>query len=153
MTKISSNMFLIKRGFTLLWFGGLAFFLMDALNDRIYEKAPLVIVVICLMAVFGFFFFKKQLWNLADEVYDCGDFLLVKNRGKEDKVALSNIMNVNFTVQSPPKITLSLVKTGKFGTEILFSPISQIIFSKSAKNQVAEDLIVRVNQAKSKCKT
>ena len=33
-----------------------------------------------------------------DEVYDCGDYLLVKKRGEEDTVLLSKINWVNFSI-------------------------------------------------------
>jgi len=81
----------------------------------------------------------------------CGDFLLVKNRGEEDRVTLSNVMNVSAsTNMNPPQITLRLVKPGKFGTEIAFSPTAGFALNPFAKNQVAEDLIVRVDRARSK---
>src|SRR6516164_3735521 len=48
--------------------------------------------------------FRKLLWDLMDEVYDGGDYLLVKNGGKEDRIALSNIMNVSATIMvNPPR--------------------------------------------------
>jgi len=51
-----------------------------------------------------------------------GDYLLVKNRGVE-AVDLANIMNVSAsTAVNPPRITLRLLKPGKFGDEISFSP-------------------------------
>jgi hypothetical protein len=108
-------------------------------------------VVPLFMAAFGFFLMKKLVWDLVDEVYDCGDFLLIRNRGEEDKVSLSNVMNVNAsTHMNPPRITLRLVSPGKFGTEIPFSPLTGFTLNPFAKNKVAEDLIVRVDQARSK---
>jgi hypothetical protein len=103
------------------------------------------------MAVFGHFLMKKLVWDLVDEVYDCGDFLLVKNRDDEERIALSNIMNVNAsTYINPPRITLRLVNPSKFGSEVAFSPITGFKLNPFAKNAVAEDLIVRVYQARSK---
>ena len=101
--------------------------------------------------VFGYFLMKKLVWDLVDEVYDCGDFLLVKNRDEEERIALSNIMNVNAsTYINPPRITLRLVNPSKFGSEVAFSPITGFKLNPFAKNAVAEDLIVRVYQARSK---
>ncbi len=151
MTQISSKyLFFTKKGFPLLWFGFLGFFVVDAVANGAFEKDPMFLVVPCLMAVFGFFLMKKLVWDLADEVYDGGDFLLVKNRGEEDRVLLSNIMNVSAsTNMNPPRITLRLVNPGRFGTEISFSPASPFTLNPFAKNQVAEDLIVRVDKARS----
>ncbi len=102
------------------------------------------------MAVVGFVVMKKLVWDLADEVYDGGDFLLVKNRGEEDRVLLSNIMNVSVsTNMNPPRITLRLVAPGRFGDEVSFSPASSFTLNPFARNQIAEDLIVRVDKARS----
>lgn len=131
MTKISSkSTFFYKKGFPVLRFGFLAFFIATALLEGPVEKDPVfligALIAPCIMAVFGFVFFRKLLWNLADEVYDCGDFLLVKYRGEEVNVPLSNIMNVNASLLiNPPRITLRLVRPVKFGTEIAFSPKCQ----------------------------
>lgn len=102
-----------------------------------------------IMAVFGFVIMKKTVWDLVDEVYDDQDFLLVKNRGEEDRVALSNIINVSATTfMNPPRTTLRLVNPGKFGDEITFTPVRGFNLNPFAKNQVAEDLIVRVDKAR-----
>ena len=94
---------------------------------------------------------KKLVWDLADEVYDYGDSLLIKNRGIEENVLLSNIMNVSAsTSMNPPRITLRLVTPGQLASEILFCPISPFSLNPFVKNAVAEDLIVRVDNARSK---
>ncbi|HET8578915.1 MAG TPA: hypothetical protein VFO18_17595 [Methylomirabilota bacterium] len=155
MKKISSSSaFFYKKIFPALWFGGLAFFVVAIALSGALEKDPMVLgalVIPLVMAVFGFLIMKKLAWDLVDEVYDCGDFLLIKNRGEEDRVALSSIMNVSAsTLMNPPRITLRLVYSGKFGNEIAFSPVRGWTLNPFAKNQVAEDLIVRVDQARSK---
>lgn len=89
--------------------------------------------------------------DLADEVYDCGDSLLIRNRSKEDTIALSNIMNVSAsTYMNPPRVTLRLVTPSKFGSEVAFSPIVGFTLNPFAKNRVTENLIVRVDQARSR---
>lgn len=102
------------------------------------------------MAVLGFFFMRRLVWDLADEVYDCGDSLLVKNRGEEERIFLSNIMNVSASTQmNPPRITLRLVSPSRFGKEVSFCPITKFTLNPFAKDQVSEDLILRVDQARS----
>jgi hypothetical protein len=60
-------------------------------------------------------------------------------------------MNVNAsTYVNPPRITLRLVTPGRFGNEIAFSPIAGFRLNPFAKNKIAEDLIVRVDRARSK---
>jgi hypothetical protein len=92
---------------------------------------------------------KAFLLDLVDEVYDFGDYLVVKNRGEEDHIPLSNIMNVSASFfTNPPRITLKLASPSKFGDDIIFSPVVPFTFNPFAKNPVAEDLIIRVDRAR-----
>jgi hypothetical protein len=152
VTKISSSStFFNKKVFPVAWFGFLGFFLLSTFLIGAAEKDFMFLIVPALMAIFGFFIMKMFVWDLVDEVYDCGEFLLIRNRGEEDRLALSNIIHVNVsTYVNPPRITLRLVSSGKFGKEIAFSPVSEFTLNPFAKNKVAEDLIVRVDQARSK---
>lgn len=151
MNQISSkNLFLTKKLFPLVWFGFLAFFLITTIAGRAYEESPIFLIAPCVMAVFGYIIMKKLVWDLVDEVHDCGDSLLIKNRGAEERVPLTNIVNVSAsTNMNPPRITLRLVHPGKFGHEISFSPAVPFSLNPFAKNPVAEDLIVRVDKARS----
>jgi hypothetical protein len=152
MKKISSKyLFLTKKVFPVLWFGILAFVVIMMVRDGVYVKAPMAIAVPCLMAVFGYFLMRKLVWDLVDEVYDCGDFLLVKNGGEEERVPLSGIINVSASVLvNPPRVALRLAKPGKFGAEISFSPVRPFTINPFARNQVIDDLIIRVDRARSK---
>ncbi|MCL2021115.1 MAG: hypothetical protein FWG81_03200 [Betaproteobacteria bacterium] len=150
MKKISSNLFFCyKKIFPLLWFGFLAFITAAGFIYGNFEEEPVALVLPCFMAVFSFFLMKKIVWDLVDEVYDCGDSLLVKNSGIEERVALANIMNVSASMyMNPPRITLRLVKPGKLGSEISFSPATPFTINPFAKIPVAEDLIIRVDKAR-----
>lgn len=152
MKKISStSTFISKKVLPLFWFGFLAFFVVSTIQAGAAKKDLMFLIVPVLMAVFGFLLMKKLVWDLVDEVYDYGDFLLIRNRGEEERVALSNIMNVSVAMYiNPSRITLRLVNPGKFGKEISFSPATRFTLNPFAKNPVAEDLIVRVDQARSK---
>ena len=89
MTKISSGFtFINKKLFPSLWFGFLAIFVVITILIGAAKSDPVFIIGPAVMAVFGFILMKKLVWDLVDEVYDCGDFLLIKNRGEEERVAL-----------------------------------------------------------------
>lgn len=151
MKKISSGSTRVyKKLFPLAWFGFLAFFVVTAVTGgAIQDGQWMFLVVPCIMAVFGYFMMKKLIWDLMDEVYDCGDFLLVRNGSEEESIPLSNIMNVGtITNTNSPRITLRLVHPGRFGTDVSFTPKSPMSFNPFAKNPVAEDLIVRVDKAR-----
>jgi len=149
--RISSrNTFFAKKVLPVVWFGFLMLFVLIALTGSGQRFLPFLLVPAG-MAVFGFFLMKNLVWDLVDEVYDCGDYLLIRNRGKKDEVALSNIMNVSASLLlNPPRITLRLINPGTFGREIAFSPVREFTLNPFAKNQIAEDLMVRVDQARSK---
>jgi hypothetical protein len=152
MTKISSRWTSFhKKGFPVIWFGFLAFFLATSVVGGPAEADLMFVAVPIGMAIFGYFLMKKLVWDLADEVYDCGESLLIRNRGSEERIALSNIMNVNVsTHMNPQRVTLRLVKPGAFGDEVAFSPVAKPSLNPFAKNPVAEDLIVRVDRARTK---
>lgn len=150
MKKISSSLTVVmKKIFPAFWFGILAIFLIFGLTSGAADRDPMFLIVPVLMAAIGYFAMKKFVWILVDEVYDCGDFLLVRNRGDEDRISLANIVNVDpSTFVNPPRITLRLASPGKWGTEVVFSPIRSAVLNPFAKNAIAQDLIVRVDRAK-----
>ena len=153
MRRISSKAtFWYKWGFPIIWFGGLAAFAVLGLfiNVRGYraELLPFVILPV-VMAALGYVFMKKLVFDLVDEVWDDGASLIVRNKGREDRIALSNIMNVSYSqFVNPPRVTLMLRQPSNFGTEISFS--APVRFVPFAKSPLVEDLIRRVDAARRK---
>jgi hypothetical protein len=159
MRLISSRTtFFSKRVFPVIWFGFLAAFValsfligfsfivvanVDAGPPLVFYLAPV------LMAVFGYVVMKKLVFNLVDEVWDDGDTLVVKNRGQEERIALSDIKNVSYSAFiNPPRVTLSLRQPTAFGEEINFAaPMRLVPFSRSP---VILELIDRVDLARQK---
>jgi len=152
MTKLTSRYTrFFKVVFPAFWFGFLAIFVLAAALGGATAEAPAIVFPPLVMAVFGFFIFKHILWDLVDEVYDCGDSLLVKNRGQEERIALSNVINVNAsTFINPPRVTLKLAIPSIFGSEVTFTPVQRFSLNPFAKNELIEQLIVRVDQARSR---
>jgi hypothetical protein len=107
------------------------------------------LLVPVLMAVLGFLLMRKLVWDMVDEVHDGGDYLLVRKGSEQERVPLNNIMNVNASTNTnPPRVTLRLVKPGRFGSEITFVPQARMSFLPFKKNPIVEDLIVRVDRAR-----
>ena len=151
MRRISSRTtFFNKRVFPAIWFGFLALFidipLFFGTQGKSAPSFPFLIVPL-IMAVFGFFFMKKLVFDLVDEVWDNGDSLLVKNGGQEQRIALSDIKNVSYSPYiNPPRVTLSLRHPSVFGDRITFgAPIRFVPFSTSP---VIDDLIDRIDAAR-----
>ena len=96
------------------------FGLISVLRDRQVSNVPFLIVLL-LLAVFAYRFMKKLVFNLADEVLDAGNALVVRCGGQEERIALSDIKNVNYSpYMSPPQVTLSVRRHTVFGETIAF---------------------------------
>lgn len=91
-----------------------------------------------------YFMFQSYLFDLVDEVWDLGDSLLIKNKGVEDTIALTNIINVNdMTCKNWPRIALMLREPCRFGKEISFSPEGGRRIGKDSP--VTLDLICKID--------
>lgn len=105
-------------------------------------------LLLLIMAVFGVFAMKQFLWDLADEVHDQGDALLVSRRGVRETVALSNVRDVTYANMRPPRLTLHLRRPGRFGARVSFSPAAKRSRNPFAKHPLMEELAVRAWRAR-----
>jgi len=143
----SKSLFFSKIVFPIFWFGFLVFFLVTGLLSGSGKKDPMFFVIPLLMMIFGYVFMRKLVWDLVDEVEDHGDYLIVKFKRQTEVIQLKDIINVSVaTFQNPPRITLRLRSSGKFGNEIAFSPKSTFSINLFRKNEIAEDLIIRIDR-------
>jgi hypothetical protein len=122
--------------------------LADVFKGKATNGSPLLLLF--LMGVFsvglGF-----RVWDLVDEVYDCYDHLLVRNRGLEEAIPLSNVMNVSASVTpNYPRITLRLAEPCAFSREIAFWPATEFSLNPFSRSSFVDELIDRVDRARSK---
>lgn len=150
MNVISTSTVFFKRIFPVFWIGICVLSLIPPLMAGAFTKAPFIVVMPVLMFVIGFLVMRKFIWDLADEVRDGGSFLVVRRGDVEDRVQLANVMNVGMTqFVNPPRLTLRLRTPGKFGDEIAFIPkMPAFRFNRFARNEIAEDLVKRVDRAR-----
>lgn len=142
---------MMKKIFPATWFGFLVLFLVLVISTGLVKQSVMLLIVPIVMAVFGFLLMKLLIWDLMDEVIDYGDHLIVKYRGQEDVIQLTNIVNVNITMnQRPPRVSLQLRVAGKFGKEVAFFPVTQFSLNPFRKNPVIEELISRIDKARNK---
>jgi hypothetical protein len=145
---ISSKLtFYYKRIFPFVWFGILAVFLIvggfGLLNEN-GPASPMFLIAPVIMAVVGYFFMQKLLFDLVDEVLDGGDALVVRNGGQEARIALSDIMNVSYSVYTnPPRVTLALRKPSIFGDRISFCAPAR--FVPFATSPIIDELTARID--------
>ncbi len=139
----------LKLLFPFLWYSVLLVSTMVAGVTGVWRLQPALLLVPLLMGVIGLVVMKQVIWDLADEVYDCGDSLLVKNRGIEQRVPLADIINDSVTVaMNPPRITLRLANPGVMGPEIVFTPMRRFSFNPIARKPIADELVLRVDRAR-----
>jgi hypothetical protein len=147
MRRLSSQMtFFYKRVFPVLWFGILALiFAVAILTTVAGGQFPLpVLIVPVILGTFGYYLFRRLLFDLVDEVWDDGEAVIIKNGGEEERVALSEIMNVSYTVLvNPPRVTLMLRRESRFGREVTFLPPQR--FSRFTPNPLITELIERID--------
>ena len=151
MKRISSRWtFFYKRVFPVIWFGFLLVFLSVPIfaGSRTSSPPPLLFFIgPIVMMVVGYFLMRKFVFDLADEVWDDGESLLVRNRGEEERIALADIKNVNYTpLLHPPRVVLALRRNTAFGDQIAFcAPVRFVPFASSP---VIADLIDRIDAAR-----
>lgn len=149
MKKISSrSTFFNKVFFPIMWFGlCIVMFTIGIWGslehpiDWMFMGAPLMFMIV------GYVVMKAFIFDLMDEVFDAGDSLVVRNKGRDIRVELNNIKNVSYQVMSnPQRVTLSLRKKTDFGQEISFTPVTSLWAFRKNKDILA--LIDRIDETR-----
>lgn len=149
MKKISSrSTFFNKVFFPIIWFGTCISAGLIGIYGVDDNSANFMFVVVpFIMTVVGFIVMKTFIFDLMDEVFDAGDSLIVRNKGRDIRVELKNIKNVSYQVMSnPQRVTLSLRKKTDFGQEISFTPVTSLWAFKKNKDILA--LIDRIDETR-----
>ena len=144
MKKISGSTVYYKTLFPAFWFGFLAIFL----TGSVIAGAPLLFFIApIVMAVFGFFLFRRLVWDLADEVYDAGDYLVFRKGNQEQTVGLTDIINIDYSqMSSPERVTIHVRSEGPIGRELVFVPPMRLKWFGRAP--IVSELIDRVDRAR-----
>jgi len=138
-----------KRIFPIVWFGILGLIVCGALVTGVVKSGLGIIFILvpASMAAIGYLVMKKLVFDLIDEVYDEGETLLFREKGKEVRVSLADIKNVSYSwMMSPPRVTLSIRYMTELGDELTFSPPASFIPLR--KNSEIEELIDRIDKAR-----
>ena len=151
MRRISSRLtFFTKRVLPAAWFSFLAYVVVAMLtSDSSAGSRAFVLLILAAIAAFGYIVMKKLVLDVVDEVWDAGHELMIRDKGVEDHIPLSAIMNISYvTVTNPPRVTLSLRQPALLGKEITFLAPSRLI--PFARSPIVDDLIRRVDVARSR---
>jgi hypothetical protein len=149
--------FFYKRVFPVIWFGFLALFMAVPLfrsevRGSVSGSSLEFLLAPVAMAIFGYFIMKKLVFDLVDEVLDAGDALVIRNGDTEERVALSDIINVSYTqLTNPPRVTLSLRNPTQFGDRVTFcAPVRLSPLKAFSPHPAIDELIKRVDAARQK---
>ena len=151
MTRISARYtFFIKRIAPFAWAAYLAWVFATTAHDHLSsQRLPLAIALLSLLMTVVLVFDLRARAKLADEVYDDTDCLLVRRGHVEATIPLAAISDVSTRgFFGTPRITLTLGAPGAFGSKIEFLPVPLMSFGFASKSDVAEDLLVRADRAR-----
>ena len=153
MRRISSRMtFFYKRIFPIIWFGFLVLFMaapfVAPLMGGKSSGSPLAFLVVpAIMIVVGYGIMRKLVFDLVDEVSDAGDVLVIRNGHLEERVPLSDIINVSYSpFVNPPRVTLSLRNPSMFGDRVSFCAPTSLVPLRASP--IIDDLIKRIDAAR-----
>jgi hypothetical protein len=142
MQRISSRMtFLEKYALPLVVLGFLLLFIAPALASGEFPLFAFVVLPVLLVAAYA----SWGASGIMDEVWDAGDALIVRNLGREDRIPLTSIMNVDYSPFMPPRrVTLKLRTPSIFGASVAFVPPVGL---RMTRRPQIEDVIRRVDAA------
>jgi len=150
--KISSaSTFYLKRIAPFLSLAGLIVAIVVMLAQGKFEEMWWLLLVFVLVTVAAGYAFYRRIWNLADEVFDNGDHFVVRRGSVQEKVRLSDVVNVAFKrTQNARRVVLKLARPGPFGNEVVFVPPLSFRWNPFAADPLEEDLIRRVDAERRK---
>lgn len=144
MKKISGPTKFEKRTFPTIWFGFLTIVVVIIMFG---ESSKLEVLFPIIMMVAGYLLFKYIAWDLCDEVFDHGDYLLFRKGDNEQKVWLKDIMNISYAhLSSPERIVIYTKSSGTIGNELAFRLPNRLNFF--AKSPIVRELVERVDNAR-----
>ena len=152
MRRISAGTTLVsKRIFPLLWVVILCAVVIGGAVEGKFPNDPWFFVGPIVALTFGLLLWWLFASDLADEVIDMGEYLVVRRGKLEDKIYFKHIMNIDTSTNvSPPRMTIRLTQSSRFGNLVSFSPIAARSLNPFVVNPLVEELIARAHQARQK---
>lgn len=149
MKKISGEMVLIKKLYPAFVFSIFGISIALGLSGGITKENGFGLLVLIGASIYTFLSFKRLLWDLADEVFDCGDSLIFLKSGTKTKVMLSDITHVEYNHSHSPERVKVFVNTSNANKyEFVFCPEGKWKLSWRDKNPLVLELIDRIEQSK-----
>ncbi|MCC6493114.1 MAG: hypothetical protein IT424_08840 [Pirellulales bacterium] len=111
MRQFSSKAtFLYKRVFPIAWFGIVGLVAVVIVPVILAGRAPLFMLLpLAMMSLIGYVIMRLLLFDLVDAAYLDDHYIIIRNKGVEERIAIQDVVNVNATVMTnPERITLTL---------------------------------------------
>lgn len=131
--RISSrSTFVVKRIYPIIFVAGIVLIVAMPLIGAVtlYQPPPIwfSIPAALLLLIVGWLIMRTLVFGLADEVFDEGDALLVRNNKRDVRIPLSNIAAVRYASWlNPGKVTVALKEPCAFGAQIAFLPRTRFL--------------------------
>ncbi len=150
MRRISAGTTIFsKRVFPLLWVGVLSAVAIGGEVEGKSSDNPWFFVGLIAMLAFGLLLWWLLASDLADDVIDMGEYLVVRRGTLEDKIYFKNIVNIDISTNvNPQRMTIRLAQPSRFGRLVSFSPKSAPSINPFAANPLVEELVTRAHQAR-----
>lgn len=144
MRKLSSSLSPRSRwGPVLLVLGGLLFGVFQAMENGFSSR---LLLEVCGVVVFAWVIHKLGSSDLAEEVQDLGDHLVVRRGNVSERIQLSNLRMVE--VDSDAEVmTLHFVRSTAFGRKIAFNPTASLR-NPFREHPLVEELMNRAHAAR-----
>jgi hypothetical protein len=155
LRKISSKQtWWLKRVFPVVWFGFCGFLTcisalmaVDMVAGDMKPDGWLILPIPAFMLVFGHFYSRRMLYDLADEVVDTGDSLVVRRDGLEVRIPLADIVKVETgTLDESLRVVLTLRTDTRLGRKIAFMPARPFTLDPGAPSPIVAELRERIEQ-------
>jgi len=142
---LSSSPYFYKKIVPVIWLLGCVYVVGDAVRSG---ESPLFIAATVVVLTIGFGATRLTTSDLADEVLDGGDHLVVRLGGRREPLLLRDIALVKKSRLglTPRRVELLLTEPGAFGPVIAFIPRG-FFGAAVMDNRVYEDLERRVRRA------
>ena len=154
MKRISSrSTALFKRLAPRIWFGFYAVFVVISVaQGALVNGNALSLIGLCAVGALGYVLMRKLVWAFVDEVFDAGEFLVVKNRGREYQIPLTDIIEVSASmVEDRPRISVKLsgeTANGPLGAQVVFYPDAPARVGPPDVQPLVADLSARADKAR-----
>lgn len=97
------------------------------------------------LAALAYFLLQDGMIGLADDVFDCGEYLLVRSKGKEIRVDLEDVVKFEYSYRTQPQlICLTYKKSENSYRTVKFTPPTD----QQSPNPEIMDVIRRIEAQK-----